>query len=59
MSKDEQQKHAGSFPSAALDLYLWLTYHTFGLKRQLRLSWPQLYRQFGRGPGEGEEWAHC
>ena len=30
-----------------LDLYLWLTYRTFALKRPLRLSWRQLYRQFG------------
>ena len=30
-----------------LDLYLWLTYRTFGLKSPLRLSWRQLYRQFG------------
>ena len=30
-----------------LDLYLWLTYRTFGLKRSLQLSWRQLYRQFG------------
>ena len=33
-----------------LDLYLWLTYRTFGLTRPLRLSWPQLYRQFGADP---------
>ena len=30
-----------------LDLYLWLTYRTFNLKRPLRLTWPLLYRQFG------------
>ena len=30
-----------------LDLYLWLTYRTFGLKSPLQLSWRQLYRQFG------------
>ena len=29
-----------------LDLYLWLTYRTFGLTRPLRLTWTQLYRQF-------------
>ena len=29
-----------------LDLYLWLTYRTFALKRPLRLTWRQLYRQF-------------
>ena len=33
-----------------LDLYLWLTYRTFTLKRPLRLTWPQLYRQFGADP---------
>ena len=30
-----------------LDLYLWLTYRSFTLKRPLRLSWAYLYRQFG------------
>ena len=33
--------------TTGLDLYKWLTYRTFGLKRQLRLTWRQLYRQFG------------
>ena len=33
-----------------LDLYLWLTYRTFGLTRPLRLTWPLLYRQFGADP---------
>ena len=33
--------------SLGLDLYLWLTYRTFALKRPLRLPWPTLYRQFG------------
>ena len=33
-----------------LDLYLWLTYRTFALKRPLRLTWRQLYRQFGADP---------
>ena len=36
--------------SLGLDLYLWLTYRTFTLKRPLRLCWPQLYRQFGAHP---------
>ena len=36
--------------SLGLDLYLWLTYRTFTLKRPLRLSWRQLYRQFGVNP---------
>ena len=34
-----------------LDLYMWLTYRTFTLKRPLRLSWRQLYRQFDGEPG--------
>ena len=33
-----------------LDLYLWLTYRTFNLTRPMRLSWKQLYRQFGVDP---------
>ena len=35
-----------------LDLYLWLTYRTFGLTRPLRFTWPQLYRQFGVDPAK-------
>ena len=35
-----------------LDLYLWLTYRTFALKAPLRLTWPQLYRQFGVEPAK-------
>ena len=35
-----------------LDLYLWLTYRTFALKKPLRLSWPMLYRQFGADPAK-------
>ena len=35
-----------------LDLYLWLTYRTFTLKRPLRLTWPHLYRQFGVDPAK-------
>ena len=35
-----------------LDLYLWLTYRTFALKRPLQLSWKQLYRQFGPDPAK-------
>ena len=35
-----------------LDLCFWLTYRTFGLKRPLRLSWKQLYRQFGANPAK-------
>ena len=35
-----------------LDLYLWLTYRMFTLKAPLRLSWRQLYRQFGVDPAK-------
>ena len=38
-----------------LDLYLWLTYRTFALKAPLRLSWRQLYRQFGADPTKAED----
>ena len=38
-----------------LDLYLWLTYRTFGLKRPLRLTWPLLYRQFGVAPARASD----
>ena len=41
--------------SAGLDLYLWLTYRTFGLKRPLRLTWRQLYRQFGVDPARAND----
>ena len=36
--------------SLGLDLYLWLVYRTFALRAPLRLSWSQLYRQFGANP---------
>ena len=35
-----------------LDLYLWLTYRTFALKASLRLTWRQMYRQFGVDPAK-------
>ena len=38
--------------SLGIDLYLWLTYRTFTLKRPLRLSWRQVYRQFGMDPAK-------
>ena len=38
--------------SIGLDLYLWLTYRTFSLKSPLRLSWRQVYRQFGATPSK-------
>ena len=33
-----------------LDLYLWLTYRVFALRAPQRLTWKQLYRQFGAHP---------
>ena len=38
--------------SLGLDLYLWTAYRTFSLKRPMRLSWKQLYRQFGVDPAK-------
>ena len=38
--------------SIGLDLYLWLTYRTFALRAPLRLSWRQIYRQFGAAPSK-------
>ena len=35
-----------------LDLYLWLTYRLFGLNAPLRLTWRQLYQQFGVDPAK-------
>ena len=41
--------------SLGIDLYLWLTYRTFSLQRQMRLSWPRLYRQFGSDPAKASD----
>ena len=38
-----------------LDLYLWLTYRTFALRAPLRLSWQQVYRQFGVEPDRASD----
>ena len=38
-----------------LDLYLWLTYRTFTLKHPLRLTWRQVYRQFGAHPAKARD----
>ena len=38
-----------------LDLYLWLTYRTFTLKYPLRLTWRQVYRQFGAHPAKARD----
>ena len=36
--------------SLGLDLYLWLVYRTFTLRAPQRLTWRQVYRQFGAHP---------
>ena len=41
--------------SLGLDLYLWLAYRTFGLRAPQRLSWRQLYRQFGLHPSKASD----
>ena len=41
--------------SLGLDFYLWLTYRTFALKKPLRLSWRQVYRQFGADPSRASD----
>ena len=41
--------------SLGLDLYMWLTYRTFALQSPLRLSWRQLYRQFGVDPAKAND----
>ena len=38
-----------------LDLYLWLVYRTFTLRAPLRLSWRQVYRQFGVHPAKASD----
>ena len=38
--------------SLGLDLYLWLVYRIFTLKSPQRLTWRQLYRQFGADPAK-------
>ena len=38
-----------------LDLYLWLTYRNFTLKRPMRFSWARLYRQFGVDPPKADD----
>ena len=38
-----------------LDLYLWLTYRTFALRAPLRLTWKQLYCQFGPHPSKAND----
>ena len=38
--------------SLGLDLYLWLVYRTFTLRAPQRLTWKQVYRQFGTDPAK-------
>ena len=38
-----------------LDLYLWLTYRIFALTSSQRLTWRQLYRQFGVDPNKASD----
>ena len=38
-----------------LDRYLWLTYRTFTLRAPQRLSWQQIYRQFGVDPAKAND----
>ena len=38
-----------------LDLYLWLTYRTFALRAPQRLTWRQVYRQFGLYPDKAHD----
>ena len=41
--------------SLGLDLYLWLVYRTFPLRTPLRISWRQVYRQFGVAPANASD----
>ena len=41
--------------SLGLDLYLWLTYRTLALRAPQRLTWRQLYRQFGAHPANASD----
>ena len=38
--------------SLGLDLYLWLVYRTFPLRAPQRITWRQVYRQFGTDPDQ-------
>ena len=41
--------------SLGLDLYMWLTYRTFTLKKVTALRWRSLYRQFGASPSKAAD----
>ena len=38
-----------------LDLYMWLTYRTFTLKKVTAIPWRDLYRQFGVDPSKADD----
>ena len=38
-----------------LDLYLWLVYRTFPLRAPQRITWRQVYRQFGLHPDKAND----
>ena len=41
--------------SLGLDLYLWLVYRTFTLRAPQRITWRQVYRQFGLHPDKASD----
>ena len=41
--------------SLGLDLYLWLVYRTFPLRAPQRITWRQVYRQFGVDPDKAKD----
>ena len=41
--------------SLGLDLYLWLVYRTFSLRAPQRITWKQVYRQFGSDPDKASD----
>ena len=45
--------------SLGLDLYQWVNYRTFSLKAPLRISWRQIYLQFGPHPAKSGDKADC
>ena len=41
--------------SLGLDLYMWINYRTYTLRHPLKLSWRQLYQQFGSTPEQADD----
>ena len=41
--------------SLGLDLYLWLVYRTFPLRAPQRITWKQVYLQFGSDPAQASD----